>query len=141
LPGTDSNVIPLQFPQSDRSPFWGIGTIIPRCQSDGISSFSHIMLHNSVIRGTIASAHFNNSGCTLSIPADFPFSTFLWHFSSRLRKMVQVYIQVLCHGVLIVRTKVMQYSWFRTVEDCFEVFGPALYLVVICLRFLSIGHL
>ena len=46
LLGIDSNVIPLQFEQLLRSPFFGSGIIVPIFHSSGICSFSQISLHN-----------------------------------------------------------------------------------------------
>ena len=47
---TDSNVMPLQFSQYDRSPFLGTLTIAPCVHSWGTTSLSHISLNNTTAR-------------------------------------------------------------------------------------------
>ena len=48
LLGTDSNVIPLQLSQYDKSPFLGNLMMIPFCQSSGIASCLQIFWNRSV---------------------------------------------------------------------------------------------
>ena len=68
----DNRVIPLQFLQRLRSPFFGSLTISPIFQLPGVSSVSHIPSKISVKAPMVTSPAFNISALTQSEPGAFP---------------------------------------------------------------------
>ena len=78
LLGTDVKVIPLQFPHSVRSPFFGILTISPCFHVFGTFSCSQNFLNNLTSHFSVVFiSAFNNSAVILSLPPAFPFFIFL----------------------------------------------------------------
>ena len=78
LLGTDVKVIPLQFPHSVRSPFFGILTISPCFHVFGTFSCSQNVLNDFTSHFSVVfMSAFNNSAVISSLPPAFQFGIFL----------------------------------------------------------------
>ena len=117
VPGTDSRVMPLQFPQLLKSPFYGSLIMAPCLHSSGTSSVVQIRLNSLVSSGMVTSLPcLSSSAAISSTPGDLLFLRVLIALSTSASSIAS-FVTITCAvGVtsLLNSNRGSGDGWFRT---------------------------
>ena len=117
-------VIPLQFPHSVRSAFFGILTISPCFHVFGTFSCSQNVLNNLTSHFSVVfMSAFNHSAVISSLPPAFPFFIFLSAVLMSAFIIGSVLISFMIGSNIHICYRVIRY---RSIKDFLKVFFPSL---------------